>query len=345
MKSARNRISILLLAVSLVSGCSKSSSVPLDKYLTRLANSLDRPITVKADRLPPLPRSRDLHIDPQSQSIGLLDLLALNGCELSITIGNINSSLGKLASDSQRLLLELEFLSLAPACIGSLNQTTDAELIATLQAALSEKHRMLSTRIWNATLGGPEFRAFWKRPQRLDNYPANTGGQIALSLARLAALSSQWLDGHYEAGSGELERLLGDIRSGDGGALLAALDAQRAALAAAAPAIQQRLEGVSICIGNTPSPDGKIVDNVVRKFFIGEVQVWSVQVARRRNQLMPPVLALEQSLQKQMPDAYRIWARQRDQLLTSAADAPREHARHLAALLESCGLRPGVDTT
>ena len=116
MKSARHRISILLLAASLLSGCSESSSVPLDKYLTRLANSLDRPITVKADRLPPLPRSRDLQIDPQSHSIGLLDLLALNGCELSITIGNINSSLGKLASDSQRLLLELEFLSLAPDC-------------------------------------------------------------------------------------------------------------------------------------------------------------------------------------------------------------------------------------
>lgn len=345
MNSARNKLSVLLLAASLVGGCSESPSVPLDKYLARLANSLDRPITVNIDRLPPLPRSRDLQIDPQSQSIGLLDLLALNGCELSITIGNINSSLGKLASDSQRLLLELEFLSLAPACISSLDQTTDAELIATLQAALSEKHRMLSARIWNATLGGPEFRAFWKRPHRLDNYPSNTGGQISLSLARLAALSNQWLDGNYRAGSGELERLLGDVRSGDGGALLAALDVQRSALAAATPAIQQRLEGASICIGNTPSPEGRIVDNVVRTFFIGEVQVWSVQVARRRNQLMPPVLALEQSLRKEMPDAYRTWVRQRDQLLTSAADAPREHARHLAALLESCGLRPGVDST
>ena len=94
-----------------------------------------------------------------------------------------------------------------------------------------------------------------------------------------------------------------------------------------------------------PSPEGRIVDNVVRKFFIAEVQVWSVQVARRRNQLMPPVLALEQSLRKAMPDAYRTWARQRNQLLASATDAPREHVRDLAALLESCGLRPGVSST
>ncbi|MCX2978320.1 DUF3080 family protein [Candidatus Marimicrobium litorale] len=345
MKKAHTSTWILLLAASLMSGCIERSSVPLDKYLTRLGRSLDRPITMNIDRLPPLPRSRDLQLEQPSQSIGLLDLLALGGCEISITIGNLNSSLGKLASDSQRLLLELEFLSLAPACIDSLNPATDAELIATLQAAMSEKRRMLPARIWNATLGGPEFRAFWSRPRRLGNYPANTGGQMITSLARLAQLSSDWLGGNYQAGSDELERLLGDIRLGDGGALLTSLDLQRAAFAATTPAIQQRLEEAPICIGKTPSPEGKIVDNVVRKYFIGEVQPWSVQVARRRGEIMPPVLALELNLRNTMPAAYQAWSHERDELLETAADAPREHAGHLAALLESCGLRPGADSS
>jgi len=345
VKKAYTSLWALLLAVALMSGCSESSSLPLDKYLTRLGRSLDRPIIVNAGRLPPLPRGRDLQLELQSQSIGLLDLLALGGCEISITIGNINSSLGKLASDSQRLLLELEFLSLAPDCIDSLNPATDAELIATLQAAMSEKRRMLPARIWNATLGGPEFRAFWKRPRRLDTYPANTGGQILTSLARLAQLTSEWLGGNYQAGSDELERLLGDIRLGDGGALLTSLDLQRSAFAATTPAIQQRLEEAPICIGKTPSPEGKIVDNVVRKYFIGEVQPWSVQVARRRGEIMPPVLALELNLRNTMPAAYQAWSHERDELLETAADAPREHAGHLAALLESCGLRPGADSS
>jgi hypothetical protein len=345
VKKAYTSLWALLLAVALMSGCSESSSLPLDKYLTRLGRSLDRPIIVNAGRLPPLPRGRDLQLELQSQSIGLLDLLALGGCEISITIGNTNSSLGKLASDSQRLLLELEFLSLAPDCIDSLNPPTDAELIATLQAAMSEKRRMLPARIWNATLGGPEFRAFWKRPRRLDTYPANTGGQILTSLARLAQLSSEWLGGNYQAGSDELERLLGDIRLGDGGALLTSLDLQRSAFAATTPAIQQRLEEAPICIGKTPSPEGKIVDNVVRKYFIGEVQPWSVQVARRRGEIMPPVLALELNLRNTMPAAYQAWSHERDELLETAADAPREHAGHLAALLESCGLRPGADSS
>ena len=345
MKKAHTGIWVLLLAVALMSGCSDGSSLPLDKYLTRLGRSLDRPIIVNAGRLPPLPRSRNLHIELQSQSIGLLDLLALGGCEISITVGNLNSSLGKLASDSQRLLLELEFLSLAPACISSLDPATDAELIATLHKAISDKRRTLPARIWNATLGGPEFRAFWKRPGRLDTYPANTGGQILTSLARLAQLSRVWLEGDYRAGGDELERLLGDIRLGDGGALLASLDLQRSAFAAATPAIQQRLEGAPICIGKTPSPEGKIVDNVVRKYFIGEVQPWSVQVARRRGEIMPPVLALELNLRNTMPAAYQAWSHERNELLETAADAPRDHAGHLAALLESCGLRPGANST
>jgi hypothetical protein len=343
VKMALTKTSLLVLAACLVTGCGASSDVPLDNYLTRLGRSLDRTIEPTVNRLPPLPRARDLQFDLRSGSINLLEMLALRGCELSITIGKSNSSLGKLANDSQRLLLELEFLSLAPACIDSLDPTGDAELITILQEAVANKRRQLPARVWNATLGGPEFRAFWKRPGSLGNYPENTGSQIVTALARLAELSTRWLDGDYQAGSEELEILLSDVRLGDGGALLASLELQRAGLASAAPALRDRTERAPICLGKAPSPEGKIVDTVVRKFFIGEVQPWSVQLARRRIELMSPVLALELNLAKVVPPAYRQWSSRRDQLLESAVQAPRDHARSLADLLEICGLRPGVD--
>ncbi len=332
----------MLVLAACLSSCS-GSDAPVDNYLTRLGRSLDRNIEPEPERLPPLPRARDLQLDLLPGSIDLLDLLALRGCELTITIGKSNSSLGKVATDSQRLLLELEFLALAPACIGALDPAEDEELIATLTEALASKREQLPARVWNATLGGPEFRSFWKRPNRLGDYPADTSGQIATALERLAALSAQWLDGDYAAGSEELEPLLADVRRGDGGALLASLDLQRAGLAAAEPALQDRVQPAPICFGNTPSPEGRIVDNVVRKFFIGEVQPWSVRIARRRADLMPAVHALESHLDAVMPTAYRDWSGQRDALLASATEAPREHARSLAALLDSCGLRPGTD--
>lgn len=332
---------MLVLAACLL-GCSGSDG-PVDDYLTRLGRSLDRTIEPAIDRLPPLPRARDMQIDLLPGSIDLLDLLALRGCELTITIGKSNSSLGKVATDSQRLLLELEFLALAPACIDSLDPAQEGELINALSEALVSKRKQLPARIWNATLGGPEFRSFWKRPNRLGNYPGDTGGQVPTALARLAELSNQWLEGDYQAGSEELELLLADVRRGDGGALLASLDLQRAGLAAAEPALQDRLQPAPICFGKTPSPEGRIVDNVVRKYFIGEVQPWSVQIARRRGELMTPVLVLESSLASTLPAAYRKWSGLRDELLASAVEAPREHARSLAALLDSCGLRPGAD--
>ncbi len=331
------------MALALVAGCDGGSGLPVDNYLTRLGRSLDRSIEPAEQRLPPLPRPRELQLALQPGSIDLLDLLSLRGCELNITIGKSNSSLGKLASDSQRLLLELEFLALAPNCITSLDPQDDGALVATLEAAMASKRQQLPARIWNATLGGPEFSTFWKRPPRLADYPANTGSQVPTALSRLAELSDQWLQGDYRAGSEELENLLGEVRRGDGGALLASLELQRGGLAAAAPALEERRQTAPICFGNTASPAGRVVDNVVRQFFVGEVQPWSVALARRRAELMPPVLALESSLVAVMPAAYHNWSQQRDQLLTSATKAPREHASRLADLLETCGLRPGVD--
>ncbi len=328
---------------AVLTGCGDGSGAPVDNYLSRLGRSLDRNIEPASERLPPLPRARDLKLDLLSGSIDLLDLFSLRGCELNITIGKSNSSLGKLANDSQRLLLELEFLALAPACIAALDPTEDADLIVTLQAAIASKREQLPARIWNATLGGPEFRSFWKRPARLGDYPAATGGQVPTALARLAELSAHWLDGDYRAGTEELEALLADVRRGDGGALLASLELQRSGLTAAMPALKERVQPAPLCFGRTPSPEGRVVDTVVRKFFIGEVQPWSVEIARRRSELMPAVLALEDHLAGAIPAAYREWSLQRDQLLASAVLAPREHARSLAALLETCGLRPGAD--
>jgi hypothetical protein len=341
----RTVISTLLggVLVALLANCGGGSGAPVDNYLSRLGRSLDRDIEPAAQRLPPLPRARDLQLDLASGSIDLLDLFSLRGCELNVTIGKSNSSLGKLANDSQRLLLELEFLTLAPACIAALDPIEDAELVSTLTAAVASKQQQLPARIWNATLGGPEFRSFWKRPTRLGSYPDDTGGQVPTALERLAQLTARWLAGDYRAGSGELETLLADVRRGDGGALLASLELQRSGLAAAEPALAERAQPAPLCFGKTASPEGRIVDTVVRKFFIGEVQPWSVDIARRRAELMPAVLSLEDQLASVLPAAYQAWSQQRDQLLASAMLAPREHARSLAALLETCGLRPGVE--
>ena len=330
------------LIVLAIAACAPAGEPPLEDYLARLGRSLQRDIATPSPAWPAYPRSREMVLPVSTGSIDLLDMLALGDCALDVTIGKANSSLGRLATDSQRLLLELEFLRLAPACISSLNPGQDGELVETLAAAVESKRQQLPARVWNATLGGPEFRAFWKRPPSLSDYPAQTGVAVVTALARLAELVEHWLGGDYDVGAAELEPLLDQVRRGDGGALLAALAIQGAGLGSAAPAIDDRLRRAPLCFDSTPSMQGEILDNVVRKFFVGQVQPWSVKLERRRQLLLPHVTAIEQQLGAVSPPAFRQWREDRNQLLEISAGAPRDHALALAALLESCGLRPGA---
>ena len=317
----------------------------MPEYMERLGRSLDMPIEVAGPDLAPLPRARDLHIDLMPGAIDLLDLFALRDCRLNVTIGKSNSSLGKLATSSQRLLLELEFLTLAPACIRSLRDRGESRLAAMLEAASAEKRGQLPARIWNATLAGPEFREFWQRPATLANYPDATGGAVPAALSELAALIDTWLSGEHGAGHERLEALLGAVRRGDGGSLLASLATQRRSLASATPAVRQRIAGPALCFGGTPSPEARIFETVVRKYFIGEVQPWAVALARRRQLLREPLAAMEEALEDVTPAAYRAWRVQRDRLLNSSIESPRRHAMAIAELLETCVLRPGSDTS
>ncbi len=333
----------LAVLCGLITACSPGQT-PLENYAQRIERSLD--IDSASDDYsplsPPLPRNRKLMLSIEGASINLLEMWSLGDCALEITLGRSNSSLGKMASASQRLLLELQILSEIPACRDSLNPEDDAKLIATLDLAQRTKQQQLPARIWNATLGGPEFRSFWQQPSSLTDYPGNTGTAVPTALSRLTQITGAWLGGDYAQGHNELEALLGRIRSGDGGALLAALQQQQHILQALQPDLERRLTSPPLCFGGNASNEGRVLDTVVRKFFVGRVQPWSVLVDKRRRQLMPAVFELEEQLDAVRPQSYRLWQSERDALLQSARSTPRSHALALAALLESCGMRPGV---
>ena len=158
-------------------------------------------------------------------------------------------------------------------------------------------------------------------------------------------LVDAWLSGDYGVGGERLEALLGTVRRGDGGSLLASLAIQRRSLAGATPTVRRRIDAPALCFGGTPSPEARIFETVVRRYFIGEVQPWAVALARRRQLLREPLAALEGALEDVTPAAYRAWRVQRDTLLDSSIDAPRRHALAIAELLETCGLRPGSETS
>ena len=322
----------------LFAGCGgQQPEAALAGYLERLQRTLDQPApAVALPDLPRLPARSELRLDLERSKLGALDFLALSGCEVQITIGKRNSSLGIMASPSQRLLLELEFLRLAPTCISHMRATERAELADLLQGAVDLKQQQLPALIYNATLGGPEYRQLWQPPQGLGSYPEQTSSVPLTALAEINASARRWLAGDYAANNMEFEILLSEVAKADGGALLKALALQAGWLEAGDALLQARRQRGPLCNGLIRPAAATILRNVIEKFFVGEVQPWSAALGRRQHELLPLVAALESALESDLPPAYRQWQDHRDNRLQQWAGAPRHHVGELQAVLEPC---------
>lgn len=307
------------------------------QYLTRLARTLGvAPVELGHTPVPALPPSRVLHVELPPGNIGALDFLALSGCEVQITIGKRNSSLGRMARPSQRLLLDLEFLRLAPDCIAYQRGEGEEALAATLEEAWELKREQLPSQVFNATLGGSEYRAFWRATAQSTEYPANTGSALITAMEELNGYVRLWLEGDFVADNQSVELLLGKVASGDGGALLRSLAAQQGALAAADQILATRMTNGPLCGPGRRPAEADILDNVVRKFFIGAIQPRAAGLNRRYHELLPPLTKLEQLLEPALPGAYQAWRGQRDEQLAALAEAPRRHVQALLAIQAPC---------
>ncbi len=307
-------------------------------YLSRLERTMDEeqpPFTPTS--LPAFPAPARLHLELASSSLDTLDFLALSGCEVQITIGKRNSSLGRMAAPSQRLLLDLEYLRLAPSCIELLTDKGKTDLAETLQQAYSLKQAQLPQRIYLATLVSPEFRAFWRPPVLLEDYPRHTSSAVITALEYIVRQTEHWLAGDYQADGGQFELALNEVSKGDGGALLMALALQADQLTAADQLIAQRQARGPLCHGPIRPEAADILPNVVQKFFISDIQGWSASVASRRFGLLPPIDQLEQQLSSALPPAYRAWQQHRYAALDRGTEAPRLHVDAVKALLAPCG--------
>lgn len=333
---------IRLILVALLAGCGGGPTAGFDDYLARLGRTLEvEPPAWEAADFEPPPRTGRLRIPLEGSTVDALDFLALRGCALQVTIGKRNSSLGRLASDSQRLLLELEFLQLVPACVAFLESEGKQALAGTLTSAREQKQAQLPAMIFNATLANREYRALWTAPASLGDYPAETNSRVITALEAVNRWAGQWLAGDYSHDNEAFELLLSEVALADGGALASALALQAGALGAADALLQQRLDRGPLCTAGRRPPAADVLETVVRKFFIGGIQGWSSQLERRRQALLPPLQSLEARLAPVLPADYRDWLSRRDARLDDDAAAPRRHVEQLKRLLDPCSSDSG----
>jgi hypothetical protein len=170
-----------------------------------------------------LPPPSALRLELAGDHLDTLDFLALSGCALQANLGRRSGRLGARARDSQRLLLDLEYLRLAPVCIDFQRARGDRALATALEQAGALKRRQLPAAIYNATLGSDEYREFWQRPAPAPaDEPSGAGGGASASLQAISNQARRWLAGDWRTDNREFEILLGEVGSGAGGALLQA---------------------------------------------------------------------------------------------------------------------------
>jgi hypothetical protein len=329
------------LVVGILAGCGQPDTgrERLIDYLNRLSRTVDidieidaetssRPPSIVAAGLKPLPL-------PESQ-IGVLDFLSLSGCDLQQNVGRRNSHLGRHASPSQQLLLDLEFLEQAPSCIAQLKDSAP-DLAEQLSTFVEQRRQALPTAIYNGLLADSEWRELWRLPAALGDYPAQSNNDIGTTLTQLANRVERWLGGDWQADNLALESLLSELRAGDGGALLQAAALQAGVLSAASDAVDQQRSAGSLCPFGRDTEKSQRLRTVAAKYFAGGVQPWLADLRRREVLILPPVQRIESALAAALPEDYLLWRTARDEALSSLTAAPRRHAETISESLADCG--------
>ncbi|RBP83081.1 DUF3080 domain-containing protein [Marinomonas rhizomae] len=152
---------ILLSSIILagVVGCDTRFKVEgvLSKYVADLNRSQFFSISSPAMVMPAsLPSSRYRQQSLTQFDIGLLDFLSLQQCSVGIVAGRKNSILGKVMSDSQRFLYELDIIRAIESC-----EINNESLSKELNQIARQKRLELPKAFSNALFNGAESEAFF----------------------------------------------------------------------------------------------------------------------------------------------------------------------------------------
>lgn len=346
MNTRLDRIFVAVL-ILLLAGCSSDHGESvLSNYLYRLSNVLDleqpalgKPMVLewrgvaKGELTTQGVNARD------NTSISLLEFLSLYGCELQGVIAEKNSPLGRLAQPSQALLRELDFIRAAPACLAMLEQDDKAELKAQLERAVQQKRALFLEQLWRVLLKEAEARSFWRAQVQSGDYPSQASGQIPLALGQLEQLAAQLVepDAALEAStldSSQLESWLFQLKQGDGGQLYRALMHYQMGIEAANQMLVQAQQRA--CASPRSNEQRMRLENVVQKFFVGEVQAWAAQLSQRYYALIPPYQKLEAHFVELESEDYRAWRRERDDNMRQALESAKRHVELIQAFLKGC---------
>jgi hypothetical protein len=355
---ARLRTTTLLLCLGgVLSGCTDTPEAMLENYTERVARVLEEPIHTHFDtaaNIPLFPPRRDRLLPLTDLRQGPIEVLALRHCDLLGLIAERNSSLGKVMRPSKQLVYEIRLLHQVRECRTRLDSTPDADpqLRRQIEDIYTLKARELPAVLWNAIYASSEMEANFSRGDPALPRPGKDGADgseaTLRSLQALADLQTlistpnwtppqqlQDLEQHYQA--------LNANRFGS--QWLRSLWLLTRTLEQTAQALERREQRASLCPQQRPTPRARILLNVFRLYYAGDVQPYLARVHRSGQRWK----ALHEQLLRQLPatpqmQEYRwhIFADANPDSLWQRYNRARDHhTRSWQATLRNCQLMPG----
>ena len=324
-------------ACLLLGSCQRSpTETALEIYINRLAIALSTSVERSSlTQAPAPPPDIALTTRPNLAGAVTLDLTSLRHCALKTTLIKRGSSLGKKAKASQRLLLQLEFLHLAPDCIALQRQQGNIATANQLHDKWLYEKSTLPGQIFQATLSGTAFRAFWNAHPRPGEYPAVDVARARAALHRLTDMVVRWLQGDYRHDNLALELALGEIAGARAGHTLQRLAARHDWLRAAESSLHNPINGRLPCRPPIHTTRTILLADATA-YFRQEVLPRSGRAAQQLATLVDAVAALEALLESAQTPDYQRWRHQRRGLLETVDQAAVKHLEILTRAQQAC---------
>lgn len=334
-------ICLCLLCSVLLSACQPYQSLPssVSEYQARIARVLVQDsIDIGKDAIimPPYPDANQRAILIPKLSMPLSDFYDISGCELAPLIAQRNTALGKVEYPSRRLVYEATLLQALSLCV-ALTTSADIkehQMHANVQKALAFK-QLHYPKVWADLIQNSQsikfalsFSPGFVEGDASDGFVETKSALQYLIQARLnPPLDITMLEAQLDV----LEKFRLPVR----------LTRSIQLLTSELEKINQVLIAYNkefTCLNPTAVKQMKILNNVMKQFFIQQLQPIASQINRYQRELSPLITTLL--------DAPEIHPTMRDfhasQTTTFAAYQSnfKEHVVQLQQLLAKCGLRP-----
>lgn len=354
MRFRKPRLFLLLIISIILSGCGKDDAQSLvERYASRTANAIEVDFELNLDSAAkfysPLADRRERIAEVPEIREGLLDLLDLRHCDLMRLVADRNTSLGRVALPSQRLIYELKILPALEQCIETIADDPELETLRSKLIDLSgSKKQSFASLLFNAIYTSSEMeQQFSLGAQPLSPEQLGEISPLIEPMERfvlLAKLVNQD-DWQTPAFTDQLETSYEFLYRADFGARwISSMALLTQTLEQSSLALEQRLTGRPICFNGKPNNQSKILWTVFNKFYVQELQPYIALVERQGKQWSALHFAILKELksvtQSQTLDRFikvetetGIWPR-----YLAARDM---HTQAWQNILEQCGLRPG----